>query len=1036
MAIKITDNFQVNIKNPIDNRFVVGSQSIPGGPGSIYPTPFYAYRDDISSNIGFVYPGLRIWDFNDNLPYVWTGTTWSNENLTGASVLDSGTPGFTTGGGYQNYITKFYDTSTVLTKSLLFDNNVHVSLDITGTVNPNSSGGAGNPNLNTTVGSVPSGLHVKGRIRTNTGFVGYGGYIHSINAQNIDAGPSNTGRLQLPLIATPGVTSPTITYVLTSNTTNSPMTQWQDILNVAPFWEPSNLPINTTLPNYSGAVLYSGQNTSANYYEFFSLVSSGLQIDAAVSGSVRIESKAGQNLGGGSASVYKQLNPTTKIHEFKTITSDFMNITEVGDVIKLDNNITSSSLQVSANGPHGITIEIPASFEGTDYYVNGFYNPSLTQLGTRSKPFSSLQNCLDKILNRGAFNDPNINNGLPYEKWEVRTGPNATKPSYTNGYISSLPGNGAVRVIIQSYVRAFENLAIHGVTYFLEKGGYNSHIVIIPSAVNDVVTGQPFEYLFDTTPLVDAAPRSNPYFTTNNIPNGTPLNNNPGELDYEITCGLEGSGTLTFETGHTTRKGFIKHKGTNSYDWLIANPSSPLNTPAVFASASNFPPQRGSYFSLGSVGGYISFNMYPLPTATSLITTAPHISGTVSMTMEDGNPYNREGTDMIGFSTTSTPTYGFIQVEGRNSMFYQSMWMNGTMVLTPVEQHMIFAKDYGSIYSDNGRIYMRRNYQNVVFSSIEYVSDRLNSQAFAVNNIGAGNNGNYFRVISTTGTTNAQWKAMAQPTSWRNAIGGTIFPTVAGTNAPTTIQVGHVFRANGTIGVGTGAVTFCGKRYLPSTHVHDIYLKNGGELAHGGDFYTQQNTGATEGGPDTFICLENSIPSVGDTTHPNRYGRSSTFCGIAANGGGYVTNLHYNYYIKSILHTSYGDYSENSVSFKNLKIDSSIFKGVIRVEDNLGNNWNKLAFGGTFKNCYIGNIRYGGTAIMPFSNMPIYIGDGNYGPVGNRKIVIGGTTIDLPSGFINTSIPIFGSTSSAFSSGLSVGNIYRDTTGNLKMLLP
>ena len=49
MAIKITDNFQVNIKNPIDNRFVVGSQSIPGVIGTVYPTPFYAYRDDISS---------------------------------------------------------------------------------------------------------------------------------------------------------------------------------------------------------------------------------------------------------------------------------------------------------------------------------------------------------------------------------------------------------------------------------------------------------------------------------------------------------------------------------------------------------------------------------------------------------------------------------------------------------------------------------------------------------------------------------------------------------------------------------------------------------------------------------------------------------------------------------------------------------------------------------------------------------------------------------------------------------------------------
>ena len=154
MAIKITDNFQVNIKNPIDNRFVVGSQSIPGGTSSIYPTPFYAYRDDISSNIGFVYPGLRIWDFNDNLPYVWTGTTWSNENLTGASVLGSGTPAFSAGGGYQNYITKFYDTSTVLTKSLLFDNYLHVSLGSITSVNPNSSGGLALPPSRLTFGAV------------------------------------------------------------------------------------------------------------------------------------------------------------------------------------------------------------------------------------------------------------------------------------------------------------------------------------------------------------------------------------------------------------------------------------------------------------------------------------------------------------------------------------------------------------------------------------------------------------------------------------------------------------------------------------------------------------------------------------------------------------------------------------------------------------------------------------------------------------------------------------------------------------------
>ena len=1028
MAIKITDNFQVNIKNPIDNRFVVGSQSIPGGTSSIYPTPFYAYRDDISSNIGFVYPGLRIWDFNDNLPYVWTGTTWSNENLTGASVLGSGTPAFSAGGGYQNYITKFYDTSTVLTKSLLFDNYLHVSLGSITSVNPNSSGGLALPPLNGTPNGLTQGFHVNGRIRTNTGFVGNGSYISDLNAENIGGGPLGTGTLKLPFINTNGV-SPGATYVLTSNTTNSPMTQWQDILNVAPHWEPFSLGLGN-----SGAIsLYSGENTN-NQYEFFSLVSSGLQIDTAVNGSVRIESKQGTNLGVGSASVYKQLNPTTKVHEFKTITSDFMKITDGVDVIKLDSNITSSSLQVTQNGEHGITIEIPASFEGTDYYVNGYY--SGVELGTRSKPFSTLKNCLDKILNRGAFKDPLVNSNQSYEKWEIRTGPNAPKPTYQNSYYTTLPGGGAVRVIIQSYLQAFENLAINNVTYFLEKGGYNSHIVIIPSAVNDSATGLPFEYLFDTTPMVDNIPRGNRFYNTDGHPSYGILNANPGELDYPINCYLEGSGTITFEEGHPTRKGFFKHKGTNAWDWLIANdPTNPFIT-----TASTYYHQHGSFLYIGSIGGYITFNMSPLPTSAALAQTAPHISGTVSITNSDGSTFFREGIAMIGYETISTPDYGLIQVEGRNAMFYQSLFTNGTLVLCANEQHMFFAKDYGSIYSDNGRIYMRRHYQHVLFKGIEYVSSVLDNQAFGANNIQPGNIGNFFKVISigstnATGTGAGSWKSIAQTNSWRSAVGGAIFPTV-----PTTIQVGHVFRANGNpvVATGNGTVVFCDKRYLPTTHVHDIYLKNGAGFVHGGDFYTQQNTGATEGGPDTFVCLENSIPRSGDTTHPYRNNYHTTSCEFAANGGGFITNLHYNYYIKSIMHPSYLDNEQNSISFKNLKIESSIFKGIIRVEDTTGSSWTKITYGGTFKNCYFGNIRYGGgsSTIMPFSNMPIYNNDGVYGLVGNRKMVIGGTTIDLPGGFINTGIPIYTSNASAVTAGLSVGNVYRDTTGNLKVVIP
>ena len=317
MAIKITDNFQVNIKNPIDNRFVVGSQSIPGGPGSIYPTPFYAYRDDISSSIGFVYPGLRIWDFNDNLPYVWTGTTWSNENLTGASVQGSGNPA---GTGFANYVTKFLDNHTVLTKSLLYDNNDHVSLGIieAGTLPVNPNGLAGN--AASAKAPQNAGLHVQGRIRTNLGFVGVGEYLTKLDAGKIDGGVSGTGRLGLQYISTNGlITTPVNNpYLLTTNGSNL-STSWQKLLDIVPHWQPTNLP--------GGVPLYSGENSNGNFYEFFSLTSQGLNIIPGTN-MITLESKPGVNVGGGSASVYKGLN-TNKIHEFKTINSDFMNITEV-----------------------------------------------------------------------------------------------------------------------------------------------------------------------------------------------------------------------------------------------------------------------------------------------------------------------------------------------------------------------------------------------------------------------------------------------------------------------------------------------------------------------------------------------------------------------------------------------------------------------------------------------------------------------------------------------------------------------------------
>jgi hypothetical protein len=128
---------------------------------------------------------------------------------------------------------------------------------------------------------------------------------------------------------------------------------------------------------------------------------------------------------------------------------------------------------------------------------------------------------------------------------------------------------------------------------------------------------------------------------------------------------------------------------------------------------------------------------------------------------------------------------------------------------------------------------------------------------------------------------------------------------------------------------------------------------------------------------------------------------------------------------------TYSDDESHFVSLKSLKIDSNIFKSVVRAESTSGNNWNKINYLGNFKNCYIGNTMYGGSLILPISNMPIYSNDGVY----TGKMIIGGTTIDLPGGFINTSIPIFGSNTLAVTGGLSVGNIYRDSSGNLKVVI-
>ena len=138
MAIQIIDNFSLNTNKPIDNRFVVG-----GGN-------FYSDKDDITHK----YEGLRIWDLNDNLPYVWDGTQWISENTLGIS--GTGTP---------DRIPKFITTNSI-GDSQIFDNGTNVGI---GTTTPTNK------------------LSVNGNVSA-TNFIGNGSQLSSLNATNITSG--------------------------------------------------------------------------------------------------------------------------------------------------------------------------------------------------------------------------------------------------------------------------------------------------------------------------------------------------------------------------------------------------------------------------------------------------------------------------------------------------------------------------------------------------------------------------------------------------------------------------------------------------------------------------------------------------------------------------------------------------------------------------------------------------------------------------------------------------------------------------------
>jgi hypothetical protein len=180
MSIQLIDNFDLNSPKPIDNRFVVGSQS------------FYTDKDQIP----FKYPGMRVWDFNFGaygIPFVWNGSTYSAESSSNVS-----------GGGSSSYLTVFTSPTTI-GNSVIYQNGTQLSVN--------------NGNSFTTGYSltVNGGVSVIG----TAGFKGDGSQITSINASNITSGSMSLSRL---------ANSPNPNRILTSGSGGVGLAQFVDPL--------------------------------------------------------------------------------------------------------------------------------------------------------------------------------------------------------------------------------------------------------------------------------------------------------------------------------------------------------------------------------------------------------------------------------------------------------------------------------------------------------------------------------------------------------------------------------------------------------------------------------------------------------------------------------------------------------------------------------------------------------------------------------------------------------------------------------------
>ena len=214
MSIQIIDNFNLNVAKPIDDRFVVGSQSL-------YPNVSYNNKNDIP----YKYIGLRVWDLDLGVPFYWNGTSWLSENSVSIS-----------GSGSASYVPRFVGSGNSTT---LGNSNIYII---------GNSVGVNNTNPNSLYSlDVIGGINSTSLVSTN----GLG--IQQLNATNI-----STGVLSLARLANIN----TLGWILTSGTSQPN------------YVNPSTLTVGAA----SASVIFNETNNSGvHFVGFFSGYSGNLQ---------------------------------------------------------------------------------------------------------------------------------------------------------------------------------------------------------------------------------------------------------------------------------------------------------------------------------------------------------------------------------------------------------------------------------------------------------------------------------------------------------------------------------------------------------------------------------------------------------------------------------------------------------------------------------------------------------------------------------------------------------------------------------------